>query len=210
LIERRVVGVFGNKQHGKDTTAHLIAEILAERGKRAKCFALADPLKQVAVHLLGMPEDIAWGTVGEDVARREAERIAWAKYGRNAREWLQWIGTELGRDQINSDLWIDRAVDSVVADVDGHEFFIITDCRFHNERVNLRNKLTQRFVQFTPIRVYRPGIPVDMNHPSESEVASMAGDLFDCVIDNDSDLGGLRAKAESYVTTSLKVPVVGS
>lgn len=206
LIERVVVGVFGNKQHGKDTTAHLIAEALRARGKRAFCFALADPLKHVAVHLLGMPESIAWGTgLGEDVARREAERIAWNKYGRNAREWLQWIGTELGRDQIDKEIWVDRAVDRVVTDSQGTEYFLITDCRFNNERDNLRAKLTQRFARFTPVRVYRPGIPVDTNHPSEAEVAAMPADVFDHVIDNDSDLAGLKRKVEHYVTAVLGV-----
>jgi hypothetical protein len=203
LIERKVIGVFGNKQHGKDTTAHLIADVLRERGKRVTCFALADPLKQVAVHLLGMPESIAWG--GEDVALREAERIAWVKYGKNAREWLQWLGTELGRDQINPEIWIDRAVDTVVSDSQGHEFFVVTDCRFHNERTDLRTKLTQRFAQFIPIRVYRPGIPVDTNHPSEAEVASMTADMFNEVIDNDSDLDGLRTRVEQFVTDVLGV-----
>jgi len=203
LIERTVIGVFGNKQHGKDTTSHLIAETLRRRGRRAMCFALADPLKHVAVHLLGMPESIAWGE--SDTARREAERIAWTKYNKNAREWLQWIGTELGRDQINENLWIDRAVDRVVTDDQGHEFFIVTDCRFHNERTNLRTKLNQRFAKFTPIRVYRPGIPVDTNHPSEAEVASMSSDMFDYVIDNDSDLAGLQQRVERYVTNNLGV-----
>lgn len=206
LIERKVIGVFGNKQHGKDTTSHLIAEVLRERGKRALCFALADPLKQVAVHLLGMPESIAWGNgIGADVARREADRIAWTKYGKNAREWLQWLGTELGRDQVDKDIWVDRAVDTVIGDGEGHEFFIITDCRFHNERDNLRAKLGQRFAQFIPIRVYRPGIPVDTSHPSEAEVASMTADMFAQVIDNDSDISGLRTHVEQFVTSVLGV-----
>ena len=212
LIERIVIGVFGNKQHGKDTTAHLIADALRARGKRAKCFALADPLKHVAKHLIGMPESVAWGVSadGGDVAQCEAERISWTKYGRNGREWLQWIGTELGRVQISPDLWLDRAVDRVVSDIDGTEYFIITDCRFHNERVNLRLKLAQRFVRFTPIRVYRPGIPVDTTHPSESEVASMGAELFDHLIDNDSDLAGLERRVLGYVNKLLGTSDVGA
>lgn len=206
LIQRTVIGVFGNKQHGKDTTSLLIAELLRARGRRATTFALADPLKHVAKYLLGMPEHIAWGDAGgADVARREAERIAWNRYGKNAREWMQWIGTELGRDQISENLWVDRAVDRVVDDTEGHEYFLVTDCRFHNERNNLRTKLAQRFARFTPIRVYRPGIPVDTSHRSEAEVASMEASLFDYVIDNDSDLNGLRASVERYVSDELGV-----
>lgn len=205
LIERKVIGVFGNAQHGKDVTAHLIEEELKARGKRVRCFALADPLKEVATHLLGMPKEIAWGTEDGDVARREIERLNWVRYGKNAREWLQWIGTEMARDMIDKDVWVDRAVDTISTDDQGTHFFIITDCRFHTERVSLKAKLASRFVPFSPIRVYRPGIPVDTNHPSEAEVASMTQEMFDHVIDNDSDLTGLRVRVVKYVEALLGI-----
>lgn len=204
LIERTVIGVFGNKQHGKDTTARLLHEILGGKGKRATRMALADPLKEVAVHLLGMPREIAWGH-HVDIALREQQRLDWNKYGKNAREWLQWLGTELGREQIDPSIWIDRTVDRIGTDAEGHQYFIITDCRFHNEREELRLKLSQRFINFMPIRVYRPGIPVDTNHPSEAEVASMTADMFVHVIDNDTDLPGLRARCNEFVSTTLNL-----
>lgn len=204
LIERVVVGVFGNAQHGKNTVAELLMFSMAEKGKRAEVFALADPLKHVARHLLGMPDDIAWGDPS-DIQRREQLRMEWRKYGRNAREWMQWIGTELGRDMIDEDLWVDRAVDRVVNDVAGNEFFFITDCRFYSERTGLRDKLAARFVRFVPIRVYRPSIPIDRSHPSETEVASMTAAMFDHVIDNDSDMDALRDRVEEFVTTKLGI-----
>jgi hypothetical protein len=59
--------------------------------------SFAQPVKEIAI-ALGMPSNVAYGG--------EAERRAWKKYLKaldkeaDGREWLQWIGTEFGRDQI--------------------------------------------------------------------------------------------------------------
>lgn len=192
-LERIVIGVFGNKQHGKDTVSNLLVEEMQRRGRGAKQFALADPLKHAAQHLVGMPPEIAWGH-GVPTQEREHLRLTWTYAGKNAREWLQWIGTELGRQQIHPEVWIDRAVDTVVMDGSGTQLFTISDCRFHNERVRLKEKLEERFIRFYRVKVYRPGVPIDMTHASESEVASMPAAVFDEVIDNDTTLEDLRTK----------------
>lgn len=193
MIERIVVGVFGNKQHGKDTVSKLLVAQMNERGRAARTFALADPVKQAAVAILGMPEEIAWGH-GIPTQEREHLRLTWTKYGKNAREWLQWVGTEMGRDQIDRDVWVDRAVDEAVLDSNGTQVFAISDCRFHSERVGLKAKLEARFIRFFRVKVYRPGIPIDMSHPSESEVANMPASMFERVIDNDANLAALDLK----------------
>jgi len=203
LIDRVVIGVFGNAQHGKDTAAKLIEQSLKDKGKRAKRLALADPLKEVAQSLLGMPAGIAWGADDGDISLREQQRLSWTKYGKNAREWLQWIGTELGREQIDDCLWVDRAVDRVVGDEEGTEFFIITDCRFNNERITLPLRFRERFIRFVPLRIYRPCVPVNMMHVSEAEVAAMTADMFASVIDNDSDMDGLRSRVDEFVSNHL-------
>ena len=202
LIGRKVIGIFGNKQHGKDTLARLLSTYLVDGGKRVQTFSLADPLKRAAKELLGMPVSIAFGD-DSDTTAREKRRIEWVRYGKNAREWLQWIGTELGREQIDGDLWIDRAVDTVVNDIEGHHFFIISDCRFHNERNNLDRKLRERFIEFHTVRIHRPDMPVNLDHPSESEVASMRDDQFDRVTVNDGNLEHLKAKARTLADDLL-------
>lgn len=211
LIERVVIGVFANAQHGKSTVATLICEEMTRLERKAKQFALADPLKEVAVHLLGMPPEVAWGH-GVTTSEREHLRRSWRKYDKNGREWLQWIGTELARDQIDEDLWLDRAVDTVVMDSDGVEVFVISDCRFHNEREKLKIKLAKRFIRFHRLKVYRPGIAVDMSHPSESEVATMSSSMFDSLIDNDAGLDELRVKVAALclsISRSLGTGVGG-
>lgn len=203
LIQRTVFGVFGNAGHGKDTVADLILSECHDRAIRAKKFALADPLKRVAMELLGMPVEVAFGLFGVPIIERERLRQEWVKYGKNGRQWLQWIGTELGRRQIDEALWIDRAVDTVVLDEVGTRVFAIADCRFHNERIGLFERFTNRYVNFFSIRVKRPGVPVHLGHQSESEVASMTDDMFNAVIVNDGTVDDLRARLKVILATTL-------
>jgi hypothetical protein len=170
-----------------------------QRGVRARKFALADPLKNVAMHLVGMPHDVAFGD-NIDTTERERLREMWTAYGRNGRRWLQWIGTELGRDQIDPAVWTDRAVDEVIEDDRGTEVFVISDCRFHNERVGLRQKFLDRYVSFIALRVHRPGVSVNLDHPSESELAGMDDSMFDFVIFNDDSPEHLREEVKRFLT----------
>jgi hypothetical protein len=198
LVPRVVIGVFGNKQHGKDTVASIIVSVSQQAKFRARKFALADPLKRVAMDLLGMPREVAFGS-DDNIEERERLRLEWTAYGKNGRQWLQWIGTELGREQIDRDLWLDRAVDTIISDDQGTQVFAISDCRFHNERVKLREKLEGRYIPFLTLRVKRPDQPVDLSHASEAEVASMPDDVFDGVIVNDGDLDKLRAAVMNFL-----------
>ena len=210
LIERVVIGIFGNKQHGKDTFAGLIDKhIRYDLQKKTKGLAIADPVKHTTMALTGMPIEVAAPSdynkpVGEDT---NALRLAWTWKGRNGREWLQWVGTELGRDQIDQDIWVDRVVETVVADIYGTHYFLISDCRFHTERISLRLKLKGRFIKFLAVRIHRPGEPVDLGHPSESEVASMPDTMFEHVIVNDGGLAQLEHKAREFVANLESVEV---
>ena len=202
MIHRTVIGLFGNKQHGKDTLGKLIAKHARhQHNKRSRSFALADPVKYAAMALTGMPIEVA---APSDYDKPEDEdtnalRMAWTYRGRNGREWLQWVGTELGREQIGDSVWIDRAVSVVIGDDRGTHVFLITDCRFYNEREELKRQLEARMVQFVRVRLKRPGEPVDISHRSESEVASMTDSMFDHVIVNDAGLFELDEQAFALV-----------
>ena len=201
-IQRTVIGLFGNKQHGKDTLCKLIAKHARQQHhQRTRSFALADPVKYATMALTGMPIEVA-APSDYDKPKDEdtnALRMAWTYRGRNGREWLQWVGTELGREQIGDTIWIDRAVNVVIDDDEGTHVFLITDCRFYNEREELKRQLEARMVQFVRVRIKRPGEPVDISHRSESEVASMTDSMFDHVIVNDAGLFELDEQAFALV-----------
>jgi len=193
MIRRTVIALFGHKQHGKDTVAAMLGLALQSAGYRAKQFALADPLKRVAMELLGMPAEIAFGH-GVSTEERERLRESWTYGDKTARQWMQWIGTELVREQINPLLWVDRAVQTVTADAHGTHYFLISDCRFHNELSGLRAKCADQFVRFVPVRIHRPDEPVNLDHRSETELTEMTNDQFDYVIHNTGTIEELQTR----------------
>lgn len=200
-MDKVVVGVFGNAGHGKSTLARSLVRHANAHWLLARDLALADSLKRVAMELLGMPHEVAFGTDGFE-AEREARRKSWVKYGRNGRQWLQWIGTELGRQQVDRDLWVSRTVEIIAAE-STYSFFAISDCRFHNELTGLAERLSAIGARFVPIRVLRPSVPVDTSHASEHEVTTMDETCFYTTIMNEGTTNDLYVAAGEVVAQIL-------
>jgi len=207
---KTVIVIFGNSNHGKDTFADMLKEelILYEHknileimksvsvsGKWPmtydECaamvierFGYADPVKSVGEHLIGIPHKISYGS--------QEDKATWKRYGKTAREWLQWIGTELGRDMVDKNIWIQRAADRIQSSVFGR-WFIISDGRFNNE-LELY-KYVDKDIKVYNTRIIRSSVPVKYTHPSETELTQMGNHLFDWVIENDYDLEALKRMA---------------
>lgn len=182
--------LFGNAGHGKS----LLSEILCDIVPNSKQVAFADPLKRAAQHLLGIPSHILYG----DKEQKESFTV----YDRTAREWLQWLGTEIGREVIHKDVWVHRLADFVKND--DSSAFVISDGRFDNERTALSRYLGDR-AEVVNVLIVRTSAEVNLSHPSESEVFRMrqrqeAGEpLFNVTIRNDGSIDELRHKAEVLV-----------
>ena len=175
-------------QNGKDAFGAELA--LAVEGV---CVAFATPLKEIAI-LLGMPREIAYG--GEE------ERRGWFKYLKaldkqaDAREWLQWIGTEFGRDQIHESVWVGLLLDDVATGL--HRAYVVTDARFKNELgPNIEQMAKDRGmdVKFVRIRVKRPKMKSTETHKSETEQLSIPDNAFDFLVKNNSTLEALMEQA---------------
>jgi len=190
------VVVFGNSANGKDTFADALARRLegSGRGMALRC-AFADPLKEAARHLIGIPSCVSYG--------RAAVKEHTFFYAKTARHWLQWLGTEIGRMQIHPDVWVHRLADrGLEAD---SRYVVVSDGRFENERIGLREYLAGRGQVFN-VLIHRPsaGIPCGPDvHQSEAEVAAMRtqallypGSLFHAVVANTGTLADLDREAE--------------
>lgn len=206
---KNVVVVFGNAGHGKDTFSDMLKEelfpyvaktirerskALSESGKNmdASCagmsisrLAYANGVKEVGKHLVGIPNEISHGT--------QEDKDTWNRYGKTAREWLQWIGTELGRDMVDKNIWVQRVADKINSDLFG-EWFIVSDGRFYNE-LELY-KYVNKDIKVYNIRIIRSAVPVKYTHPSETELTQMSENLFDYVVMNDRNLNYLKISAK--------------
>lgn len=207
-----VVVIFGCKESGKDTFGKMLAEAFAKDGWNAEMMSFADPLKQAARHLLGIPLEVLRGSaeVKEDPKH--------AVYGKTPRKWLQWLGTEIGRDMIDQDLWVHRFGDACLdafkrPSLAGFTDVVIgTDGRFFNEREKIGPYLCKRRddVFFWPVALKRPTTfpATEPEHASEREVWRMTGpNCVDMVaayeasgfawsVLNDGTMTDLRRKAE--------------
>lgn len=202
---KRAILIFGNAQHGKDSLADAILAAAERAGLPARKLRFADPVKNVAIEMLGMPREVAYGD-GVSTARREELRREWVVYGRNAREWLQWIGTELGREQISQTLWADTLVRKI--EHGPSALTVVPDGRFYTE-LDSAARLRAAGIPTLVARIRRLGAPVDASHPSEAEQLTMADDLFDVVVTNDGTLADLDQAADAIIGRLLEQETVG-
>ena len=120
-MNTQIIGIAGRMGHGKDTIAKYFNRHPAFKG-HCEIRHFADPIKHVANYLMDIPF--------EDMSTVEGKRQMW-DYGLTVREILQKIGTEMFRDQISDNFWVDY-MDRKVSQSDKKVVFI-PDTRFANE-----------------------------------------------------------------------------
>lgn len=133
-----LIGVHGRLHSGKDT----VYERMVEMGLKPVRFGFADKLKISAMASLGLRKD-ALGNDRSDqdlidlanVMKERGRLIVQVSEGTHfeisGRQYLQFKGTEGGRDVFGQDFWVDGAVSDL--DIGGSSLFVCTDVRFVNE-----------------------------------------------------------------------------
>lgn len=178
-----IVGIGGYAQSGKDTLAGILVE---EHGFTRLAFA--DVLRDVLYALNP--------TVRSDSASYRLEEVVraygweWAKANTDARELLQRMGTEAGREILGQNVWVDATMDKIR---EGRRY-VISDMRFPNEleAVKLHGGTT--------VRMIREG-----QNPANAHVSETALDtaVFDRVIHSpespDGHVAALRTVAADLV-----------
>ena len=183
-MTRRLCVLFaGNAGHGKDTAADMLAAEAQMRGIQTLRMAFADPIKEIAAHLLGIPLETSYGS--------QQDKLDFKVYDKSARHWLQWIGTEMGRDQVHTDVWVHRFAQRALERSEA-ELVIGSDCRFRNEMSVMREMLGSS-MDLRIFKIVNPRVPVNMAHQSESEVYNIPDEDFDDVIRNTKELKDLAA-----------------
>ena len=110
-----IIGLTGKARSGKDTVAEHLA---VAHGFHHYWFS--KPMKDACRSMFGWDDAHLYGDLKEVVDPR---------FGISPRVALQTLGTEWGRNTINSDLWILRAQ----KEMEQHDCIVISDCRFDNE-----------------------------------------------------------------------------
>ncbi len=188
IKSRVVIGMIGKAGSGKDTVADYIVDKYGFQK-----LAFADPLKKAVQTIFDIDDEYMF-----DREKREETLPGWEPW--STRKLLQFVGTELMRNQVDENVWVKNAV-SRVARI---PLAIISDVRFPNEVDDVRTLLDgQAHVVF--IRVARPdheGAQGGLqNHASESHIGDLNAD-FD--ITNGGTLEELYATVDDLMKLVLE------
>ena len=177
-----IIALSGYASAGKDSVADVL---VAERA--FKKYSWADTLRLAAAAL----NPIVWASMDGDTLRYndaiKAVGYTEAKllYG-EVRSVLQKLGTEVGRNLIGDNVWVDATIRRIEQDSLLHGDVVIADTRFPNEAEAVKNLSSDNLV----IRVTRPGVGPESDHASE---ISLDDYDFDFYFANSGDLGDLKA-----------------
>lgn len=108
--------------------------------------------------------------------------------GKTARQLMQTLGTEWGRKTVYHNLWLKLMGVRIQRAFDAGYSVIVDDMRFRNEYESLA------LLGAWTIRLYRPGVAYQTNHPSEGQLKSMS---FDFHLSNGGSLDELAAKVDA-------------
>ena len=192
---QKVIVFYGTKGSGKDTCYELLQKIqFFKFSSLVQKVSFADYLKEVVFRLFKtkiVDRDRIYGTID----KKEEEITDWkipedikVKCGFTEDNWsgrrlLQWFGTDVCRN-VYSDVWVDSLAENIESMTQAN-IIAITDCRFKNEYMKLKELGTKYEVIF--IKIVRNEIQ-DNNFSTHSSEKDMADFEFDIEIDNSGTL----------------------
>jgi len=175
-----LVGICGKAGSGKDTIGdHLINKY------GFKKIALADPIKRLVKDVFVLDDHTVY-----DREAREQPLEQWNDW--SVRKLLQFIGTELFRENIDDAVWVKSLWFRIQDDKESN--YVVTDCRFPNE---LKFFEDNGGADFTSIKVVREGCEGAVGLKGH---ASEAYDLkTQILIDNDGTMEELYNKVDMII-----------
>ena len=218
----KLIGLGGYLRSGKD----VVADYLEEKHGFVK-LGMSDPLHEATLKLnprfrLDYPIRLGylWAKTYETYHYRDiidAVGYVEAKKHTEIRTWLQILGTEVGREMIDENVWVNVAEKRIRALLDAGKSVVLTATRFPNEIEMIHRlggetiwiardvskrlestggyestKETQKSAQSAPTAV----------HASESSVGA---DDFDVTLENNGTLDELYEKVEALIPPVRKL-----
>lgn len=124
-----IVGICGKAGSGKDLAGEMLINMSLAPAQR---LSMASPMKEICEKYFFFPHEYLYGS--SDMRSRPHP-----KYGCTARDVLQRLGAEFGRDLVHKNIWVDHLLRSVNQEtLAGFHNFVVTDIRFENEIAAIR------------------------------------------------------------------------
>jgi len=202
---KMIIGVAGLAGSGKDTLADIL--VCDYRFVR---IGMADPLKRFCREVLDFSVEQLWGSSerrNEPDSRYLNEKNGYL----TPRHALQRLGAEWGRQECYENVWVDYAIRMADSILEGegayHPEFgldrdisplvppagvVIPDIRYINE---IRAVHAKGMV----VKIVRPGVGVQWQHSSETELGTVRDDQFDYLFHNDGGIDEIPAKVQEMM-----------
>jgi hypothetical protein len=174
-----LIGITGRRRSGKTTLADLLC---SAHGLHHDSFAA--PMREFVASILGM-------SLAELEAAKESP-VDWLN-DVTPRHMLQTLGTEWGRQMVDSELWIKAAVRRAA----NHPNVVLSDVRFPNEAKLIRQ------AGGIILRTHRPSELSSGAHASEVPIP---GDMVDLEVYNDGRPEDMLTQAERFLFGSGENP----
>lgn len=136
-MAKYIIGITGFAGSGKNSIANIICEMFPND---TEIVSFGSNVKDVCAILFDWPRDLLEGDTIESREFRESIDKYWTnKIGQDwtPRKAMQFIGTDLIRNQLCSSFWLDLAMKKIDK---SDKIVIIPDVRFRNEITEIQNK----------------------------------------------------------------------
>lgn len=174
-----IIGISGKAESGKTTFGEMLKKSFEEKAQRVLMINYADAVKHIARQYYN------WN--GEK-----------DQYGRSL---LQKIGTDMGRNMIDEDIWVIIVELFINLMKDDFDVFIIGDCRFPNEIEYWEDK--NNYYSIRIARENHSSQLTDEQKQHASETSLDDYDSFDFVIQNNDTLERLQEWSYAVVENIL-------
>ncbi len=190
-----IIGLCGCKRSGKDTVARFLTDTC---NRKVRLFAFADALRDVVKITFGFDDC----DFQDDVSKETKISPLFPGSQFTPRRALQFIGTDLFRNQVDPDIWVKIAENKLTQEQEEGTVVIVTDVRFENEMNMLRRLGAKLWFVSREIKSFS-------SLASEAFVQNLQmnpehrNGLFDYEIENDADLNTLQDTVQSAAVLQL-------
>ena len=176
MKDSKIFLLAGKARTGKDTVAKAIINYYEKQNKKVVRLGFSDYIKSYAMKITD------WD--GKDETK--------------PRELLQTIGTDIVRNKINKDFFINRICEDIMVYKYYFDVIVISGARFPNELDIPKSK----FKNVTIIKMERPGYENNLTEKQKQHITEHALENYqnyDYLIENDGDIDNLNLKIDKML-----------
>lgn len=206
---KKVVIISGKLRSGKDTIAKFMRDYFEEKELTLVHEYFAKRLKEGVIKDFAMLKNVVNEQVDTIIRKNNLDHSPSIKQALLDFKWsdenyfdektpitralLQIYGTEIFRERVNNNHWVDLVIDAI--NESDEKYFVLTDARFENEIYRVFDKCKN--AEIITLRMERDMVrdKTQAEHPSETGLDDFIG--WNYIIDNNGSLEELEAAAKS-------------